>query len=136
MLHHLYRYTIAFLTGAVALVILSFIQKIFAGFNPYILKAYIVPFLFGGTVGIIIGLYLLKVQDLNAKLLQRVDVLEHLLPICSYCKKIRKPHTDPLQTNSWESIESYISKKTSSKFSHGICPDCRDELYELMKKPN
>lgn len=42
-----------------------------------------------------------------------------MLPICSYCKKIRNDE------NSWEQLESYISDHSHTTFSHGICPDCR-----------
>jgi sigma-B regulation protein RsbU (phosphoserine phosphatase) len=50
--------------------------------------------------------------------LSRVKQLQGLLPICSYCKKIRDDQ------NYWEQVESYISKHTEAQFSHGICPDC------------
>lgn len=50
--------------------------------------------------------------------LAEVKVLQEILPICSYCKKIRDDE------NFWLSVESYISRHTNTKFSHGICPDC------------
>lgn len=48
----------------------------------------------------------------------QVRQLEQLLPICSYCKKIRD------DKNYWQQIEGYISERTGSDFSHSICPDC------------
>jgi phosphoserine phosphatase RsbU/P len=48
----------------------------------------------------------------------QVRQLEELLPICSYCKKIRDDR------NYWQQIEGYISERTGSDFSHSICPDC------------
>lgn len=48
----------------------------------------------------------------------RADRLEGLLPICSYCKKIRDEHDD------WQTLELYIEDHSSAEFSHGICPDC------------
>lgn len=48
----------------------------------------------------------------------RVRELESLLPICTYCKKIRG------DGNSWQQIESYLREHTDSKLSHSICPDC------------
>ena len=72
----------SFLTGSVFLVILSLIQKVIAGFNPFILKGYLIPFLFGGVSGAIIGIYIVKVRELNVKLQQRVNKLESFLPIC------------------------------------------------------
>jgi hypothetical protein len=49
---------------------------------------------------------------------RRVTQLEKLLPICSYCKKIRD------KNNGWHVIETYIEERTDSQFSHGICPEC------------
>lgn len=50
--------------------------------------------------------------------LSRVKQLQGLLPICSYCKKIRDDR------NYWEQVESYIARHSEAQFSHGICPDC------------
>jgi PAS domain S-box-containing protein len=44
--------------------------------------------------------------------------LQEILPICSYCRKVRDDE------NYWHEVEDYISLHTSSLFSHGICPDC------------
>ncbi len=48
----------------------------------------------------------------------RVEHLETLLPICSYCKKIRK------QDQSWTSVESYLRSRMKTDVSHGVCPEC------------
>ena len=56
--------------------------------------------------------------------LSRVKKLQGLLPICSYCKKVRDDR------NYWQQVDSYISKHTEVEFSHGICPDCYDRLVE------
>ena len=49
--------------------------------------------------------------------LDKVKLLQGLLPICSYCKKIRDDQ------NYWEQVEQYIGKHSEAQFSHGICPD-------------
>ena len=54
-----------------------------------------------------------------------VNQLQGLLPICSYCKKIRD------DKNYWQQVEGYISSHSEAQFSHGICPDC----YENIVKP-
>lgn len=69
------------------------------------------------------------IEGLNAKLQQRVNSLESFLPICSSCKKIRETDSEPSKMESWVQLESYITKKTSSQFSHGICPECAKKLY-------
>lgn len=104
-------------------------QKALIGADPFALKGYLVPLLFGGVSGAILGIYIVKVRELNAKLQQRVNTLESFLPICSNCKKIRKPNSDPKKMESWQQLESYISEKTSSQFSHSICPECMQKLY-------
>jgi len=50
--------------------------------------------------------------------LSRVKQLQGLLPICSYCKKIRNDR------NYWQQVEGYISEHSEARFSHGICPEC------------
>jgi len=59
--------------------------------------------------------------------------LEGLLPICSYCKRIRD------ENDTWMPIEGYISTRTEAKFSHGACPSCIEkyvtpEIEEMKRK--
>ena len=65
-----------------------------------------------------------RVQQLEDAL-ARVKQLQGLVPICSYCKKIRD------DSNYWQQLESYLSDHSEATFSHGICPDC----YEKIVKP-
>lgn len=60
---------------------------------------------------------------------ERIDRLEAMLPICANCKRIRKTGSDPRAIESWQTIESYITEKTKTEFSHGICPECRASFY-------
>jgi phosphoserine phosphatase RsbU/P len=64
----------------------------------------------------------LHVAERILKYTTRVQQLEQLLPICSYCKKVRDDH------NYWQQIESYIQKRTGSEFSHSVCPDCYQRI--------
>jgi CheY-like chemotaxis protein len=57
--------------------------------------------------------------------LSEVKELSGLLPICSYCKKIRD------DKNYWQSVEGYISQRTDAQFSHSFCPEC----FEKHVKP-
>jgi len=50
-------------------------------------------------------------------------VLQGILPICANCKKIRTDEGD------WERLEEYVTGHSEAEFSHGICPECRVELY-------
>lgn len=54
---------------------------------------------------------------------KQVRQLREIIPICSYCRKIRDDH------DYWNQLEHYIEEHTGSQFSHGICPDCyRDKV--------
>jgi hypothetical protein len=55
--------------------------------------------------------------------------LSGFVPICASCKKIREDDSDPDCQASWHSVESYLTRHTGVKLSHGICPACEDELY-------
>ncbi len=52
------------------------------------------------------------------KALNEIKTLHGIIPICSYCKKIRN------DTGAWDIIEAYISEHSDAEFSHGICPEC------------
>jgi DNA-binding response OmpR family regulator len=57
--------------------------------------------------------------------LKRVKQLQGLLPICSYCKKIRNDR------NYWEQVDAYVASHSEAQFSHGVCPDC----FEVHLRP-
>jgi len=59
----------------------------------------------------------------------QVHRLEEMMPMCSYCKKIRDDR------NYWQQIESYINERTGTEISHSVCPDCyqRVVLPELAR---
>src|SRR6185436_2655112 len=75
------------------------------------------------------GLRVLSLQDKLAhrvaelqEALVRVKQLRGLLPICSYCKRIRSDE------NYWQQVETYIADRTDAEFSHGICPPCLEKV--------
>jgi DNA-binding response OmpR family regulator len=65
-----------------------------------------------------------RVKELQDAL-TRVRVLQGLLPICSYCKRIRDDR------NYWQQLETYFSEHSEATFTHGVCPEC----YEKRVKP-
>jgi CheY-like chemotaxis protein len=64
-----------------------------------------------------------RVAELREALLS-VKQLGGLLPICSYCKKIRDDQ------NYWQQVESYVGKHSDAKFSHSICPQCYEDIIK------
>jgi phosphoserine phosphatase RsbU/P len=77
------------------------------------------------------GVRIVRLQlDLAARVAQleealgRVKKLHGLLPICSYCKRIRN------DDNYWQQVESYIEEHSGAEFTHGVCPQCYDEIVK------
>ena len=66
-----------------------------------------------------------RVAELQEALAQ-VRRLSGILPICSYCKKIRDDH------DFWKRVEEYITDHSEAQFTHGICPEC----YKIHIKPD
>lgn len=60
--------------------------------------------------------------------LGEVRTLRGILPICSFCKRIRDDR------GYWDQVEVYVREHSEADFSHGICPDCMAKHYdELME---
>ena len=57
------------------------------------------------------------VRELQAALAE-VKTLQEILPLCSYCRKIRDDE------DYWHTVESYVARHTNARFSHSICPSC------------
>ena len=76
-----------------------------------------------------------RILTLQSRLADRIDELEQalaevdrlsgLLPICSYCKRIREGQ------DYWQAVEQYVASRSGAQFSHAVCPDC----YEKEVRP-
>jgi len=51
------------------------------------------------------------------------EILRKMLPICSFCKKIRNDR------DYWESVDNYIAAHSSIRFTHSVCPNCVKKHY-------
>lgn len=71
---------------------------------------------------------LTRVQDLE-EALANVRRLQGLLPICSYCKKVRDDQ------DYWHQVESYVAQHADVQFSHSICPSCYDAVMGSDQAP-
>jgi DNA-binding response OmpR family regulator len=77
----------------------------------------------------------IRVVNLHLALADRIRELEEsrarehdlrtLMPICSYCKKIRDERTD------WMMIDRYLSEH-GYEFTHAVCPDCIESLEQQI----
>ena len=100
-----------------------------AGANDYVTKPFDHDEL---RARLMVGVRMVELQTLLADRVRDLEVamasvkqLSGLLPICSYCKKVRD------DTNYWQQVEAYVGQHSEAQFSHGICPDC----YETIVKP-
>jgi len=113
------------------------VEALDAGADDYINKPY-----YQGELQsrIKVGRRIIELEkDLSAKIesleeaLNHVKKLQGLLPICSYCKKVRDDN------NYWHQVEEYVTQFSDARFSHGICPDCYEkyakaDLEEFKKQ--
>ena len=72
----------------------------------------------------------IKVEQEREKLIKElqdamdnIKTLKGLLPICSFCKKVRNDN------GYWEQVEVYVRDHSDAKFTHGFCPDCLKERF-------
>jgi DNA-binding response OmpR family regulator len=67
---------------------------------------------------------------LNQKLTEALEtnkILCGLIPICSYCKKIRDDR------GYWEQVESFVSRLSAARFSHSVCPQCSEKFLADLR---
>jgi len=57
------------------------------------------------------------------KALEEIKVLRGILPLCSFCKKIRDTK------GAWEQVDDYIHHHSEADISHTICPECMKTHY-------
>ena len=62
------------------------------------------------------------------KALSEIKTLRGILPLCSYCKKIRDDE------GYWEQVDVYINKYSEADISHGICPECLKDHFPKIYK--
>lgn len=79
-------------------------------------------FLFPTAVVVMTIFYSIRATSKNVK------ILTGLLPICSFCKKIRN------DKGYWSQIELYIKEHSDAEFTHCLCPDCMKSKYPEASK--
>jgi len=62
--------------------------------------------------------------------ISEIAELRKLIPICAWCRKIRD------DSNYWQSVEQYLSRKMHFDLTHGICPDCAIQLKQEIETKN
>lgn len=102
---------------------------------PYFDKEHLVV---GGITGLVSAVLFALLFLQNRRLrraLHKIRKLESILPICTHCRKIRRPGSNSEEPDAWVGFETYVTEQTDSLFSHGICPECFHQHYpELALK--
>lgn len=57
---------------------------------------------------------------------EQLKKITDLLPICSSCKRIRN------EEGYWQDVETYISSHSTTVFTHGICPECKERYMATI----
>ncbi len=70
---------------------------------------------------------IIKVMNEIQKATQEIKALRGILPLCSFCKKIRD------DKGYWHQVDVYIHKHSGADISHGVCPDCLKIHYPDVK---
>jgi hypothetical protein len=70
---------------------------------------------------------LLQEKENLKEALSEIKTLRGVIPICSYCKKIRD------DKGSWEQLEAYLRFHSEAEFSHGACPECYEKQLEKIE---
>jgi len=55
--------------------------------------------------------------------LAEIKRLSGLIPICTWCLKIRD------EKGKWKKMEFYIEERSEARFTHGICPNCVEKEF-------
>lgn len=67
------------------------------------------------------------IEQLRAALRDN-ETLRGLLSICARCKKIQD------DDGSWRSVETYVSKRSQARFTHGFCPECFEQEIRAIRE--
>ena len=60
--------------------------------------------------------------------IQEQRVVKSLISVCSNCHRVR------LNDTVWQKIEEYIGERSLLTFTHGLCPQCTNELMKTIEK--
>lgn len=72
-------------------------------------------------MAILAGFALLIEQIIRQQ--REIRVLQGMLPICGFCKRIRD------ESGGWHQMESYITRHSAAQFSHTFCQECGRKHY-------
>ena len=113
----MFDYSLAIAIPLIHLLFMAF------GTTPGNLVTVLVTTVIRGPVIVFMALWFARLSEHERALQSEVQMLRGLLPICSFCKSIRN------EAGEWERLERFISGRSETKFSHGVCPSCQAIHY-------
>jgi GAF domain-containing protein len=69
-----------------------------------------------------------RISNHLAAALDQVKTLQALLPICSWCKRVRDDE------GYWNRVETYFHDHIGADFTHGICPECLKKVRRNLRR--
>ncbi|WP_156360601.1 hypothetical protein [Dethiosulfatarculus sandiegensis] len=82
-----------------------------------------------GVLTTVLGMLKVNQQRLEKELNQtkdELDTMRELLPMCSWCKRIR------IDDDTWQSVEDFLGAQSQAQVSHSMCPDCLHKYFPEM----
>jgi hypothetical protein len=101
------------------------VVRLRAGFSPAMWPMTGIFAAIGAGLGLSAGWALhalVRRQWLVDKQRRELRMLRELLPICSWCKKVRNDQ------GYWQQVERYLADRDIAQVTHGICPSCSAKL--------
>ncbi len=77
---------------------------------------------------VVIQLEQKRISAQLAEALDKIELMEGIVPICSYCKGIRNDE------GYWSTVENFIKHFSDVEFSHGVCDRCMQEHFPDVAK--
>lgn len=75
---------------------------------------------------VVFTLVAVSINAINAARQRAEKLLRGLLPICAWCRKIRRE-------DQWLSLETYARMELNTNLTHSICPDCRERMDKGLR---
>jgi hypothetical protein len=102
-------------TGIAVAVLLPFVRLVVGGLRDPLMT----PGRLALSVAVLIFMAVIaaRLSDHERKMQARIEALERLLPMCMFCKSIRR------DDESWAPLERYM-RESGTQVTHGICPSC------------
>lgn len=64
-----------------------------------------------------------KLQEAVTQLSNEVKTLKGIIPICTFCKKVRNDQ------GYWDQVDVYVREHTEAEFNQSVCPQCLKKHY-------